>query len=87
MEIHPDSICRPFFGLRMTTSSFYHIPANYHGPRSNVSFGDGHVESHRWLDRRTYNPPRNLDWHGTHDYRTLNNPDVVWLQQHATSRN
>ena len=86
MEIYPDSICRPFFGLHMTTSSFYHIPANYHGPRSTVAFGDGHVESHRWLDPRTYNPPKNLDWHG-HDYVTPNNKDVVWLQQHATSRN
>jgi len=85
MEIYPDSICRPFFGLRMT-SSFYHIPANYHGARSSVSFADGHVESHRWLDPRTYNPPKNLDWHG-HDYVTPNNKDIVWLQQHATSRN
>src|SRR5436190_21285757 len=25
MEIYPDSICRPFFGLHLTTSSFYHI--------------------------------------------------------------
>ena len=85
MEIYPDSICRPFFGLRMT-SSFYHIPANYHGARSSVSFADGHVESHRWLDPRTYNPPKNLDWHG-HDYVTPNNKDIIWLQQHATSRN
>ena len=85
MEIYSESICRPFFGLRMT-SSFYHIPANYHGPRSSVSFGDGHVESHRWVDPRTYNPPRNLDWHG-HNYSVPNSKDVVWLQQHATSRN
>lgn len=86
MEIHPESICRPFFGLHMTTSSFYHIPASYHGPRSTVSFGDGHVDSHRWSDPRTSNPPKTLDWHG-HDYLTPNNQDVVWLQQHATSRN
>jgi len=85
MEIHPESICRPFFGLHMTTSSFYHIPANYHGRNSTVSFGDGHVESHRWLDSRTYNPPKNLDWHG-HNYVVPNSRDVVWLQQHATSR-
>ena len=84
-EIHPDSICRPFFGMHMTTPAFYHVPANYHGPRSTVSFGDGHVESHRWLDPRTYTPPKNLDWHG-HNYITRNNGDLVWLQEHATSR-
>ena len=84
-EIHPDSICRPFFGMHMTTPAFYHVPANYHGPRSTMSFGDGHVESHRWLDPRTYTPPKNLDWHG-HNYITPNNRDLVWLQEHATSR-
>ena len=86
MEIHSESICRPFFGMIMATPAFYHIPANYHGRISTVSFADGHVESHRWVDGRTYNPPRTTDWHG-HNYVTPNNPDVVWLQQHATKRN
>jgi len=86
MEIHPDSICRPFYGIIMSSSTFYHVPATHHGQRSSVSFGDGHVESHRWLDPRTYNPPRTLDWHG-HNYATPNSKDVLWLQQHATSRN
>ncbi|HKS37414.1 MAG TPA: type II secretion system protein [Verrucomicrobiae bacterium] len=85
MEIHFDSICRPFFGMRMTTSAFYHIPANYHGKSSNLSFADGHVESHRWLDPRTYNP-RPAVWHGDHNIASANNKDVVWLQQHASSR-
>jgi len=85
MEIHSESICRPFFGMHMTTPAFYHIPANYHGHNSTVSFGDSHVDSHRWLDSRTYNPPRNLDWHG-HNYVVAGSRDVVWLQQHATTR-
>ena len=85
MEINSESICRPFFGMHMTTPAFYHVPANYHGRSSTVSFGDGHVETHRWLDSRTYNPPKNLDWHG-HNYVTANNKDVVWLQERATSR-
>ena len=85
MEIHSESICRPFFGLHMTTPAFYHVPGNYHGHNSTVSFADGHVESHRWLDARTYNPPRNLDWHG-HNYIVAGSRDVVWLQQHATTR-
>jgi len=85
MEINFYSICRPFFGLQMTTPAFYHFPANYHGRNSTVSFADGHVESHRWLDSRTYNPSMNTDWHG-HNQSSPNNPDVVWLQQHATNR-
>ncbi len=84
-EIHSESICRPFFGMIMNRPSFYHVPANYHGRNSTVSFADGHAESHRWLDSRTYQPPKNLDWHG-HDYSSPNNRDVVWLQQHASRR-
>jgi prepilin-type N-terminal cleavage/methylation domain-containing protein len=84
-EIHFESICRPFFGLRMTTSAFYHYPANYHGRNSSIFFADSHVESHRWQDARTYNPAKNIDWHG-HNSVSPNNPDVRWLQDHATSR-
>jgi len=85
MEIHFESICRPFFGLQMTTAAFYHIPANYHGRNSTVSFADGHVESHRWLDARTYSPSKTIDWHG-HNQPSPGNKDVLWLQQHASSK-
>jgi prepilin-type N-terminal cleavage/methylation domain-containing protein/prepilin-type processing-associated H-X9-DG protein len=84
-EIHNESICRPFFGMHMTTEAFYHIPANYHGRNGTISFADGHVESHRWLDARTYDPPKNLGWHD-HNYASPRNPDLRWLQQHATSK-
>ncbi|MCD6339929.1 MAG: type II secretion system protein [Verrucomicrobia bacterium] len=83
MEIHPKSICRPFFGIIMGRSMFYHIPANYHKPSSTVSFADGHTEIHRWVDPRTINPPDNLSWHN-HNYSTPDNPDVAWIQDHAT---
>src|SRR5204862_7765322 len=85
MEINSVSICRPLFGMYMIMPAFYHVPGNDHGHNSTVSFGDGHVESHRWLDARTYNPPRNLDWHG-HNYVVAGSKDVAWLQEHATSR-
>ena len=83
-EIHTESICRPFFGMRMDRPNFYHFPANYHGRLNTVSFADGHAERHRLLDARTYNP-RGVDWH-THDHPSPNNKDLVWLQQHATSK-
>lgn len=85
MEVHSESICRPFFGIIMDRPAFYHIPAAYHQPSSTVAFADGHAEVHKWADPRTYSPPGNLDWHG-HNYTTANNPDVLWLQKHATVR-
>lgn len=84
-EIHHDSICRPFFGMIMRSSAFYHIPANYHKPSSTFAFADGHVEIHKWVDQRTYNPPRSMDWH-SHSYSVPNSRDVAWLQQRASVR-
>jgi prepilin-type N-terminal cleavage/methylation domain-containing protein/prepilin-type processing-associated H-X9-DG protein len=84
-EINSESICRPFFGMIMSRPAFYHVPANYHERNSTLTFADGHVESHRWLDPRTYRPPKTLDWHG-HNYTVANSPDVAWLQQRASSR-
>jgi len=84
-EIHHNSICRPFFGMIMTRPAFYHVPANYHKPSSTFAFADAHVEIHKWVDSRTYNPPRGLSWH-SHDYPVPNSRDAVWLQQHASVR-
>lgn len=84
-EIHHDSICRPFFGMIMDEPAFYHVPANYHKPSSTFAFADAHVEIHKWVDPRTYNPPRGLSWH-SHDYPVPNSRDTVWLQQHASVR-
>ncbi len=85
-EIHSESICRPFYGVIMSRPAFYHVPANYHRPASSFLFADGHVELHRWVDPRTVNPPRTLNWHGDHNYSVPNSRDVAWLQEHATRR-
>lgn len=85
-EIHTESICRPFFGVAMGRNFFYHLPANYHDRSSVIGFADGHVERNRWVDGRTYNPPRTVDWHG-HSYPSPNNRDLVWLQERSSTRN
>ncbi|MBM3877184.1 MAG: DUF1559 domain-containing protein [Verrucomicrobia bacterium] len=60
------------------------FPGSYHVKASVLSFADGHVEMHRWVDPRTTPPVR---------FRQLlplfqaspNNLDVAWMQEHATS--
>ncbi|MCL4789607.1 MAG: type II secretion system GspH family protein [Verrucomicrobia bacterium] len=54
-------------------------PEVLHIGSGNVSFADGHVESHRWRDARTLNAPRD-------DAVMAGNPDVLWLQERATWR-
>ena len=85
-EIHPDSICRPFFGTYMESGAthFYHFPASYHDQSGVNSFGDGHVESHKWRDARTLKPPAG-DLHG-HDFPSPNNQDILWIKERTSAR-
>lgn len=84
-EVHPDSICRPFFGHYVDPGSqrFYHYPASYHNNSGVDSFGDGHVEAHKWRDRRTI-APNHQNFH-THDFSSPGNQDVEWMKIHATA--
>jgi len=54
-------------------------PALVHDRGGNLTFADGHVETHRWKDARTISAPRN-------DAPMPGNADVLWMQQHATWR-
>jgi prepilin-type N-terminal cleavage/methylation domain-containing protein len=83
-EVNPERICRPFFGTIMTSSTFYHHPAAFHARSAVNSFADGHVESRKWLDVRTYKP-RPQNFHG-HNDPSPNNQDIRWIQDRTTRR-
>lgn len=88
-EIHPESICRPMFGINMDSQALYHVPGNYHGQLSNFSYGDGHAESHRWKDSQFINPkPAPADWHNHtgNTVRATSRDDLAWLKSRATVR-
>ncbi len=83
--IHPDSICRPFFGTYMSGAErFYHVPASYHGRSGVNGFADGHAASQTWKDDRTINP-RSSNFHG-HSIAANRSPDITWLRQHTSRR-
>jgi prepilin-type N-terminal cleavage/methylation domain-containing protein/prepilin-type processing-associated H-X9-DG protein len=85
VDVNPESICWPFFGVYAEKESFMMYPAGYHNNGAAFAFADGHVESHRWLDARTLEKnPNAVDWHA-HDQESPGNPDITWLQQHATA--
>jgi len=56
-------------------------PANYHNQATAFSFSDGHAETHRWTDARTF--PKNEP--GAGFTALANNPDAAWLMQRSTS--
>lgn len=54
-------------------------PTASHNNGANLVFIDGHVETRRWVDKRTIDPPRD-------DAPMPGSPDVFWLQERATFR-
>jgi prepilin-type N-terminal cleavage/methylation domain-containing protein/prepilin-type processing-associated H-X9-DG protein len=83
-DVNPDSICWPYFGVKMTVDSFFNFPNASHSKGGVVGFADGHVEYHKWRDQRTitaFSP----DYH-RHDDGSPNNQDLAWLRFYTTVR-
>ncbi len=62
------------------------LPAAYHANGCGFSFADGHSELKKWFDPRTTPPlqPQSLIFDGAAETPSPRNPDVAWLQDHAT---
>jgi len=82
IDVNPDSICWPYFGMYMTKESFFNFPNSSHSRGGVVAFADGHIEYHRWRDPRTI-AAQSTDYH-RHDEASPNNPDLAWLRQRTT---
>jgi prepilin-type processing-associated H-X9-DG protein len=87
-----DSINNGWFGLDMngypnnqSADKIFDFPAAYHDRACGFSFADGHSEIHRWLDGRTMPPVSDTTLvTSTSGTNSPNNPDVYWIQDHAT---
>lgn len=88
-EIHPDSICRPMFGMNMDANAIYHVPGNYHSKATTFVFLDGHAERHNWRDP-LFNDPRppfsNWHDHTGNNVKPSSYADLAWLKERATVR-
>jgi prepilin-type N-terminal cleavage/methylation domain-containing protein len=83
-DVHPDSICWPYFGVHMLRDSFFNFPNSSHNRGGVVSFADAHVEYHRWRDNRTV-VAKSTDYH-RHDEISPGNVDLAWLRARTTVR-
>jgi len=68
---HPDQV------------GFYDLPGSYHNRAGGLSYADGHSEIKRWRDDRTM-PALQPDAEIPDQFRSPNNPDILWLQDRAT---
>ena len=86
MDVNPASICTPAFGVDMSLQTFVHYPSSLHGGLGVVSFADGHVESHKWLDARTRKGLPSGQQRIPHHESSPNNRDLRWIGERTTSR-
>ena len=63
VDEHPDSISDCMFGMNTpaatvwpSSATWFDVPASYHNSAGALSFADGHVEVHKWLDTNTLCP-------------------------------
>jgi prepilin-type N-terminal cleavage/methylation domain-containing protein/prepilin-type processing-associated H-X9-DG protein len=90
VDMREDSIDMGNFAVKMagwpdnpTLYGFFDLPGFYHNGSGSFAFADGHSEFKRWLDPRT-TPPIKPGVGYPDLFNSPNNPDIAWLQQHAT---
>ena len=84
---HEDSIVGGSFSVNTDwpDAGWVNLPASRHNAGAGTfSFADGHAEIKKWTDPRTVVPvKREVHWF---EHRSLNNPDLVWVQERATRK-
>jgi prepilin-type N-terminal cleavage/methylation domain-containing protein/prepilin-type processing-associated H-X9-DG protein len=83
LDERPDSLDDGYFAIDMDpTQEMVNFPGTFHNRGGNLSFADGHAETHLWRDPRTFT----AEVAGFKEQFTVtpNNPDLIYLQAHAT---
>ena len=83
-DVHPGSICWPYFGVQMVTDTFFNFPNSSHSQGGVISFADGHAEYHKWRDPRTI-AAKSPDYH-RHNEPSPRNEDIFWLRARTSVR-
>lgn len=84
-DVNPANICTPGFGVDMGLAYWIHYPSGLHRRQGVLAFADGHVEPHRWVDKRTLPVLASGSYIG-HSLNAAGNPDLAWLAERTTSR-
>jgi len=86
LDVAPGFICHAGFVVAEESSLYYHMPSAQHANAGVVTFADGHVEGHRWVETETIREAKTIEWLSNHFFFRPGNRDLKWLQEHATVR-
>lgn len=85
LDEHCDTLNDGFFVNRLDDYAWGNLPGSYHNGAGNLSFADGHVESHRWVVAQTVQPARKNVVRGSKIPATPAT-DFDWLKARTSSR-
>jgi prepilin-type processing-associated H-X9-DG protein len=81
LEEHPDTINDGYFVNTWDDIKWGNLPASFHNASANMSWGDGHVERHRWLPDTARAPVKGAVGGG---FVPLPTTDYLWLRDHSS---
>jgi prepilin-type processing-associated H-X9-DG protein len=84
LDEHPDTINDGFFVNRLEDYQWGNLPASYHNRGANLSFADGHTETHHWVVPDTVRPPVPGGVGGT--FTPSAPADFQWLKDRTSIR-
>jgi len=84
LDEHPDTLNDGFFMNRLDEPRWGNLPGSYHNGAANLTFADGHAESHRWVVPDTVRPAREGGAGGGFD--AVPPTDYEWLRLRSSVR-
>ena len=84
LDEHPDTINDGFFVNRLEDYMWGNLPGSFHNGGLNLSFVDGHIESHRWVVPDTVRPARQGGASG--GFAAEPRTDFEWLKERTSSK-
>jgi prepilin-type processing-associated H-X9-DG protein len=86
IEEHPDSIDDGYFINKIDSFEWHDLPGSYHDGGTPISFVDGHVDRHQWIDASTRVPPSPDSAHLPFGVPTGEQHDFRWLMERTSVR-
>ena len=84
IDVNAASICTPAFGMDMVNDQWVHYPSTFNRRMGGLAFADGRVESHKWLDPRTFKGIPGGAQYIPHGDPSPGNQDLYWLRTKTT---